>query len=367
MSARSGVDELGDDLRDVRSLVADRNVVYARALPLIEALLTGPDADPDIVARLVHAWRERTFRSFYERPLLLLASLREAASNSPTHPLGTSFAGTHPEPAAVTREALVAAFAPDQTSTWSNIGLRKIQTNDVSRALAWRWPVRAIGDRPIVLVDVGCAAGLNLVADALEPPWKDQDGRALPIPRRPKIAERIGFDADPIDARHVDESSWLRACLWPGDHARLDRLDEAVDAMVSAWLRPDAPRLIRALAHEVPARLDAITRRAPEGACVLVFQSFLREYLDDEEARTYSDGLRHWIAAAPPGRAMWTELELAARQGTHPAELVAHVRADEGPLELRIARCSYHPIDVDVDREAFATLESALRPYAPVA
>lgn len=361
MSARAGVDGLGDDLRDVRALVADRNAIYARALPLLEALLAGPGADPDIVARLAHAWRERTFRSFYERPLLLLASLRAEASATATHPLAPSFAGTHPDASKVTRETLAAAFAAEHVRTWSSLTSRKIQTNDVSRAIAWRWPAVALGDRPIVLVDVGCSAGLNLIADALDPPWKDQDGKPLSVARRPKIAERIGFDIDPIDARHADESTWLRACLWPGDHARLDRLDEAVDAMVSAWLRPDAPRLMRALAQDVPARLEAIAKRAPERACVLVFQSFLREYLEGAEAATYGDGMRRWIGSLPPGRALWTELELATREGPRPAELVVHVRTGAGVVDLRLARCSYHPIDVEVDRDAFSALRSALR------
>src|SRR5690349_10233774 len=75
-AARVGLDGLAADFVEHRSLVGDSNAVVARELVLLESLLCGPQANAPIVERLGKAWRSRTFRAYYERPLLLAAALR---------------------------------------------------------------------------------------------------------------------------------------------------------------------------------------------------------------------------------------------------------------------------------------------------
>lgn len=359
MAARAGVEELDRDLRGLRDLVGAASPTYTRAIDELSLLLGGPTADDAILDRLEAAWSARTFRAFYERPLLLLASLRADALASADHPLATSFGAPLPDPEQVTRAALTAALAVERATFWRTVRTRRVQTNDVSRAIAWRLPLRSV-TRPVVLVDVGCAAGLNLVGDRLAASWREPSGAPIELGSGPSIVERRGFDAEPIDVRHGDEAAWLRACVWPGDRARLDRLDDAVDAMVATWHRRDPIRIEAARAGETPGRIASMTVRAPEDALVVVYQTFLRDYLGTEESVTYESGMERWVAGLAPGRGVWIELELADRSGALPAAVVAHAPTPDGPRSITLARSSYHPSIVDVSHAGLAELESLL-------
>jgi hypothetical protein len=360
MDPRTGVDGLDDDLARHRVLVGDSNPIYARALELMQSLLGGPSAERAIVERMDRAWRARSFRAYYERPLLLLASLRyEVLTAGADHPLARAFADDHPQFDGVTREALVTALDPDRLSLWLTLANRRVQTNDVSRAVAWRWPAAIAANRPLALVDVGCSAGLGLVADQLAAPWVDAQGRRLPVDAG-KVLVRVGYDSDPIElfeADHVDESTWLRACIWPGDAARLRRLDSAIEAFALARHTATAPRIERVRARAVPARLRRLDREVDPDALVLVVQSFVREYLEESEALTYDREMRGWLRDIPRGRGLWMQLELAREGGEPAAELTAHPARGE-PFAL--ARCGYHPIAIDVQPGAPERLHDAL-------
>ncbi|MBC8066881.1 MAG: DUF2332 family protein, partial [Deltaproteobacteria bacterium] len=156
MQTRTGMDGLAEDLAEHRKLIGDANPVYARAVEQLAVLLCGPAASQPVVARMERAWRQRSFEAAYERPLLLLAALRhDALITGPEHPLARAFADEHPELAAVSRVALTRGLDPDRLPIWLALATRRVQTNDVSRAVAWRWPAALAGQRPIALVDVG--------------------------------------------------------------------------------------------------------------------------------------------------------------------------------------------------------------------
>src|SRR2546423_1201056 len=81
--------------------------------------------------------------------------------------------------------------------------------------------------RPLVLADVGAAAGLNLVSDRLPTQWTTRTGDALRVATRLDCRVRVGFDAAPLDVRFDEDVAWLRACVWPGQDARLAAFDHA--------------------------------------------------------------------------------------------------------------------------------------------
>ncbi|HET6581967.1 MAG TPA: DUF2332 family protein, partial [Nannocystaceae bacterium] len=258
-AARIGLEGLEEDLARHRVLVGSSNEVVARELALFEALLCGPQAHVRIRDRLGRAWKTRSFRAYYERPLLLAAALRLEAMTTPDHPLAAALAREPPDPAVLDLRRLVRALDPNHLPIWLTLATRKVQTNDVSRAVAWRWPAALANrssvpsgrdERPLVLVDIGCSAGLNLVADALPFVWTDSSGRALPK-YTGEVVARIGFDADPVDPSRPAEVAWLRACLWPGDVVRRERLDAAISAFASAVARGEAPVIERVRARNV--------------------------------------------------------------------------------------------------------------------
>jgi hypothetical protein len=285
---------------------------------------------------------------------LLLAALRfDAITHPQGHPLGDALRSQQPSPEAVTRQDVVRALDPGRLPLWLAVATRKVQTNDVSRAVAWRWPAAFAGTRPIVLVDIGCSAGLNLVADGLTAPWTRSDGQPLAL-GTPVVLERIGFDKNPVDPNREDEAQWLRACIWPGDHERLARLDAALATMRA---RADSVSIERVSARHVVGRLRRIEQAAPAGVLVLAYQTFVREYVEAGERAVYLSELDAWLRELPRGRALMVELELAEQPRTPPADLVARPSRHDPIL---LARCSYHPTVLDVDDVAVSELASAI-------
>jgi len=132
--------------------------------------------------------------------------------------------------------------------------------------------------------------------------------------------------------------------------------------MVATWHRREPIRIEAARAGVTPGRIATMCARAPADALVVVYQTFLRDYLGAEESVAYESGMERWVAGLAPGRGVWIELELADRSGAMPAALVAHAPTPEGPRSITLARSSYHPSIVDVSHGALAELESLLAP-----
>jgi hypothetical protein len=112
---------------------------------------------------------------------------------------------------------------------------------------------RRVAANAVGLIDVGCSAGLNLNVDRVRITYSN--GQALgdpsspvqlsasivgdrPIPRRaiPEVVARVGVDLDPVDVTDADDARWLRACLWPDQAERLQRLE--AEMALAATLPP---------------------------------------------------------------------------------------------------------------------------------
>jgi hypothetical protein len=341
--ARTGIAGLAEELARQRAAVQGRSPAHDRALALLPDVLSGP------AGRLLQAaWEQRRFFAPYERPLLLLAALRsDALAEGPSHPLHAGLAAPDPAPDAVTADALRAALDGTRDAIFDALAHRTVQTNETSRAIAWLWPAALAGasgeGRPVALADVGASAGLNLVADDLPAIWTDEDGAPLPVARGVRAVSRLGLDEAPLDALREEDARWLRACVWPGEREREERLLAAIEAFRAARTRPDAPVLLPIRLASVPPRLDLLSASAP-GVLVIAYQTIVRDYLAPGEREEYAAGMRAWLASHPPGQALWVELEAQEGDAAAPAALLAHVRAPGGePRSLLLGRCGYHP------------------------
>lgn len=367
MPARHGVDGLEADLAWQREALAraGRAAPYVRALELLPPVLAGPEG-----RYLAAAWEHRRFFARYERPLLLLAALRhDALAEGASHPLFAAVAAPRPRAEGVTEARLRAALHPSRERVFDALAGRALQTNEVSRAVAWLWPAALAGAsggaRAIALADVGASAGLNLVADALPASWTDERGAPLEVASGIRTVSRLGLDAAPLDPLDPATALWLRACVWPGEPEREERLAAAIEAFRAARIRPDAPTLVPVAAANVPQRLDLLSAAEP-GALVLAYQTLVRDYLEPEERAEYEGGMRAWLGTHPPGQALWVELEMA--NGVAEAALVAHVRAPLGDLRtIELGRCDPHPTRIARAVEGAAELRSLLRAEAPAA
>lgn len=367
---RTGIAALAQDLEKQRRVLERRCPPYARALELLPAVLEGPPG-----RYLEAAWAHRRFFSPYDRPLLLLDAIRaDARAEGAGHPLFPAFTGPSPDAAAVTPAALESALDPARERLYDALARRTVQTNETSRAVAWLWPAALAGasdgGRPLALADIGASAGLNLIADALPSPWRFSDGSPVPVARAIQAVARLGLDASPLDATRAEDADWLRACIWPGEVQREERLEAALAAFAAARTRPDAPVLLPIAAGNVPARLGILSG-AETGALVIAYQTVVRDYLSPDERAEYTGGMNDWLATHPVGQAVWVELEFHPGDVPElPCGLIAHVRATGGEVRtLVLARSSYHPALLEPDAPAAAELARILRqpPRAQVA
>jgi hypothetical protein len=359
---RRGLQEFGDDVRAWQVSAAGRAPVYHQLLAEAAAIVGAPanPVEEAARARLEAAWRERKAPNPYQRPLLLMAALRaEALRLGERHPLHAAIGAAEVRPEAATRAALAEALADASPRVFADLATRAVQTNETSRAVAWLWPAALLGcgagRRPLALYDVGCSAGLNLAGDRLPPLWADGTGAALPLAADARVVARRGFDAAPLDVRREADRLWLTACVWPGEAARLDRLQAAVQAFSALAADAAAPGLEMTDLAEVPARLEALAREAPPDTVHLAYQTVVRDYLPEATRARYGEGMRGWLRGAQPGSPrVWIELEMPPQPDpVHGMILEAHQLSPSGGLHsLTLARCGFHPDRVLTNRDA---------------
>lgn len=323
-----------------------------------------PMLDGAIAARLREAWSERRFRPFYERPMLLLAAIRDDTLRvGEEHPLWAAIGVHDPDLDAVTDTAVEAALGAEREHLWRTLAERYVQTNDISRSIAWIWPAAIVAEqdpeRPIALFDVGASAGLNLVADRAGVGWERAGGGTMKLEPLPPIGGRTGYDLRPVDVFDDEQARWLRACVWPGQRTRADGLEAGIEAFRAAAGGPDAARVERLDAAEAPARIPVADG---EGGRTIVYGTIMRDYLPDEVRERYRSGMRDWLNASAPGAAIWSELEITTEERSEgpPVDLIVHLLADGGEQSLLLARCEPHPRVIEVSDEAVERLRAAL-------
>jgi hypothetical protein len=343
-----GLEGFAEDAARWRRATPARAPAYHRTLEELVALLK---TEPAIRARFEAAWAERSFSVFYERPLLLLAALRfDALIAGRSHPLFATLGAPDPDPDAVDRRALLEAL--ELESVWNSLRTRFVQTNESSRAVAWLWPAWIAGcdagARPLALLEIGAAAGLNLVADRLASPWIDTAGAPVAVARSVQAVARVGLDAHPLDATCRQDIDWMRACIWAGERERLERFDAAVAAF-----REDPPRMVPGDVTAAPDLLRELDRQLPAGGLLFAFQTIVRDYLGEDKRAAHEQRMSSWLGDTPAGRALWVELEIE-RKGDpqQPVPILAHTRE----ASMVLGRTGYHPARVEIEPAAVERL-----------
>ena len=172
---------------------------------------------------------------------------------------------------------------------------RSVQTNEVGRVAcllpAFSHVSRLAGGTPLALIDVGAAAGLNLLFDRCYIDYgRLQWGNpASPLhvtcelrgdtdppleAGKPVVAHRIGLDLNPIDVLDPDEVLWLRSLIWPEQPQRTAALAGAIELA-----RQDPPPVLSGDAVELLPRL--IEETSAE-LTLCVYHSFVLGYLPAE-------------------------------------------------------------------------------------
>ncbi|KZL05474.1 hypothetical protein PsAD2_04399 [Pseudovibrio axinellae] len=189
---------------------------------------------------------------------------------------------------------------------------RSTQTNEPGRCAALL-PLLARLPQPLALIEVGASAGLCLFPDLYAydynsgvhqlgqnpaapdtPVLQCAVGGNAPLPmKRPDVVWRAGLELNPLDLQDDDTVQWLQTLIWPGQEARLDRLQKAI-----AVAKQHKPQLIKGdLLDDLPALLEQV----PIGTTPVVFHSAVLVYVRDTDKRDafvnmMLDSNAHWIS-----------------------------------------------------------------------
>ena len=256
-----------------------------------ELSLSVADA-PEIAAMLLAAPADQ------RSPTLFFAAVHFMVMRNPDEPLAACFPDwSHSRPVADGAAARLRDLCLRRSEELTSlIASRHTQTNEVGRCSlllpALEVISRGVGRRPLALVEVGCSAGLNLLMDRYgvdfgaagrsgpaDPPLtvrtEVRGGRIPPVPATwPTIAGRLGIEINPIDVRDPDDALWLRACVWPEHHERLQVLERALEIA-----RADPPTV---LAGDGVALLPGALRDLPSGAHPVVIHTQVLPYFSAE-------------------------------------------------------------------------------------
>lgn len=303
--------------------------------PLYAAFATIIGADPALMALLLDA------PATQRKPVLLLAALHDRILAGEPHPLAAYYAsvgGTRApdgDLAALLRDFI----RREDAALRALIRMRTTQTNETGRCAVLRPVLQALAtrlggteDQPVelALFEFGCSAGLLLGVDrhayddgvettAGERPdapliattWRGERPAALLGAPRWRASRRMGVDLQPIDPADEAGARWLRACLWPGDAARRERLDRAL-----ADARRHPMPLLRT--EDGLAALERWMDELPAGVTPVIFNVWVLAYFDaasfkahvERIGRTVRERGLAWISgevgklapmASPPG------------------------------------------------------------------
>lgn len=200
---------------------------------------------------------------------------------------------------------------------------RRTQTNEAGRIALLNYAfdrIAAETDRPLALIEVGCAAGLCLYPDAwpIRYTRTDHDDAALstsgqltpsgplasavelvceldgvaPPAQLPEVAWRAGIDLNPLDLTDDANRQWLQALVWPGMEYRLERITAGAELVVT-----DPPELF---AGDLNETLPEVLAQVPGGAQPVVFHSAVLAYLSREDRARFVEQVRasgaRWVS-----------------------------------------------------------------------
>lgn len=280
--------------------------------PLYRALAAVIGGDAALMGLLLEA------PSTQRLPVLLLAALHERILAGDPHPLAAYYAsvGGTRAPDDALPATLRDFIQREDPALRALIRTRATQTNETGRCAVLRPALQALATRlggtasapvELALFDFGCSAGLNLGVDryayddgveitpgaspdapVIRTHWRGERPTGLLGAPCWRAARRMGVDLNPADPADETAARWLRACLWPGDAARRERLDRAL---------ADARR------HPVPlvrsadglSVLERWMADLPAGVTPVIVNVWVLAYFDAEAFRAHVERIERLV------------------------------------------------------------------------
>lgn len=226
---------------------------------------------------------------------------------------------------------------------------RLVQTNEVRRSALLLPAYQIIAsqtNRPLAIIEIGAAAGLNLLWDRYSYDYGngricgDNDSEVKlqcelrgelspPLTRQlPKSGFGMGIDLNPLDVHNDDDVLWLRALVWPEHDKRVRLLESAVRVA-----RRHSPKLLKGDA------LDVLPKALPmvPGDCA-------RVVLSTFTLNQFSKESREKLEVLLKEQGMLGELHYVNVEGVGRESLELHVARYSGEQkeDKLLARCPPH-------------------------
>ncbi|HEV3187770.1 MAG TPA: DUF2332 domain-containing protein [Acidimicrobiales bacterium] len=191
---------------------------------------------------------------------------------------------------------------------------RSTQTNEPGRSAILQVLVAELVGQTfeeVNLIEVGTSAGINLCFDQFPVRTKD-DGNALTLicddltsidrtRKMPSVKSRVGIDPHPLDLSNEEDRLWLKACLWPEERRRHERLDAIVAA------RPSWPSVTE-LTGTALERLDDAFDEGDANAMTIVVNTWVAFYFTPDEQLAYFNEMSR---RCREGNVAWISMESA--------------------------------------------------------
>ncbi|MCY3935957.1 MAG: DUF2332 domain-containing protein [Chloroflexi bacterium] len=239
-----------------------------------------------------------------QAPNLLFAAIQFLLLRDPNAPLAEYYSSIHDPalpPAKETGRLFSDYCQRHREQIIPLLRTRCTQTNEVSRGLAIHPATQVIQSRsegmPLVWMEIGCSAGLNLIWDQYgyhyvgEPGQEWFAGRrdsalllsakvkgSIPLPvsdKLPEIRRRIGIDLHPLNLHSEADVQWLEALIWPEHRDRLASLRQAIS--IAREFSLDLRR------GDALALLPGITAELSADCAPVFFHSYVTQQLTPEE------------------------------------------------------------------------------------
>jgi hypothetical protein len=312
--------------------------------PLYERLSRGVAEDDDLLS-LAAETKVGQYPAY-----ILFAAVHYLLLADPSEPLADFYANLRevPSPPDGAFPIFQEFCARHGTEIRDIVSTRLVQTNEVGRSAcltpAFAYVARLVGDSLLHLIDIGAAAGLNLLFDRyfldygrLE--WGDPASRVriacelrsdatLPLDGwQPNVCHRMGVDLNPVDVTSENDARWLRALVWP---EQLERADVLAQAMAVA--AQDPPQLIRG---DAVALLPGLLAEVPVYETPCIYHSYTLEYFSEDARRKFHQILDDFGAER--------NLYFVEMSGIEPNGSVRLTSWRDGEREmLRLAECPPH-------------------------
>jgi hypothetical protein len=225
------------------------------------------------------------------------------------------------------------------------------QTNEVARSAALLPGCLEIARRaglPLAIREIGASAGLNLLLDRCfyqysAFTWGARDAEVTiacewrgPTPALPaalEVAERLGCDLLPIDARNPASRERMLAYIWPDQTARVARAEAALNLAAREGVEVEAADAARFAARQL--------RPGAPGRALVLMHSIFWQYLPAPTAAAIREAVAQ-AAAEATSASPFAWLRMEAEAGEKRGAVVRLSLWPHGPVDEPIAVADFH-------------------------